>query len=509
MHTNNKASVQIFRCGCLSLLMLTVSGCDTGSNDSEPIAAAVEREPQAAMASAPTADAAVPGGVNMRLIGHHDLQGRSSYHPIPHRYDDRLIMFVGHHAGETMNSLTGEVEVNGMSVLDITDPSAPVLLHHEPPSGEARFTQHIQVCNGDALPNGDPAKTYLVRTDGNLGAELLDVTDPADPVFMSTIYTTGLSEGGERETHKIQWECESGIAYLNGTPEGWRETRILQLFDLGNPDEPRHIRDFGLIGTEPGSTGPIATQLHQPFVNGNRLYLGYGASSNGVMQIVDVDKLLNGDPNAEDPFAPTPENLLYPQISRLNMPTYYGAHTAKPIYGMEIADYADNAAHKVIDIAVLVSEETSNECSSDRDVMFLVDITQEDKPFPISTFQVAEEPGDYCHRGVRFGPHSPQDAYHPNFDKRLLLLAYFNGGVRAVDIRDPYAPKEVGYYVPEITELTFEMCGNVAGARVCNTQVQTNNVNIDDRGYIYTLDRAGTGMHILELTGAAADIAGL
>jgi hypothetical protein len=33
--------------------------------------------------------------------------------------------------------------------------------------------------------------------------------------------------------------------------------------------------------------------------------------------------------------------------------------------------------------------------------------------------------------------------------------------------------------------------------------IQTNNVDVDDRGYIYIADRANTGLHILELTGAA------
>ncbi|HUJ24260.1 MAG TPA: hypothetical protein VLX58_22145, partial [Bryobacteraceae bacterium] len=33
--------------------------------------------------------------------------------------------------------------------------------------------------------------------------------------------------------------------------------------------------------------------------------------------------------------------------------------------------------------------------------------------------------------------------------------------------------------------------------------IQTNNPELDDRGYIYLADRAGTGMHILKLTGAA------
>jgi len=493
-----------------SLLMSVVllTACDAQLSGGSATNAPDQTEPEP---SALAEDVASLEARNVRLVAHHDLQGRSAYHPIPHRYGDRIILFVGHHAGDAVNSLTGEVETNGMSVLDVTDPAAPVLLHHEPPSGEATYTQHVQVCDGDALPNGDPEKTYLIRTSGRVGAEILDATDPANPEFMSTIYDVGALEDGRRDTHKIQWECESGIAYLNGTPQDWR-VRVLQVFDVGNPDEPSHIRDFALDGWQPGGSRREVTGLHQPFAVGNRVYLGYGSSEEGVVQILDRDKLVYGDPNVEDRFAPTAENLAYPEISRMNMPTYYGAHTAKPIYGMEIADYADNGEHRVVDLLLLVSEETTDRCASDRDMMFLVDITQEDKPFTISSFQVPEEPGDFCNRGIRFGPHSPHDAYHPNFDKSLVVLAYFNAGVRVVDIRDPFRPTEVGYFVPQITETTFEMCsrdGATGGDEICETQVQTNNVNLDDRGYIYALDRAGTGLHILELTGEAREIAGL
>jgi hypothetical protein len=37
--------------------------------------------------------------------------------------------------------------------------------------------------------------------------------------------------------------------------------------------------------------------------------------------------------------------------------------------------------------------------------------------------------------------------------------------------------------------------------------IQTNNLEVDDRGYIYIVDRANTGMHILQVTGAAREIA--
>ena len=141
--------------------------------------------------------------------------------------------------------------------------------------------------------------------------------------------------------------------------------------------------------------------------------------------------------------------------------------------------------------------------------MFFIDITEEDKPYPVSTFQVADEPGSYCGRGGRFGPHSVHDAYHSAFDHTLALFSYFNAGVRAVDVRNPFQPMEVGYYVPETTEDTVELCAEVDSVERCDAVIQTNNVNIDDRGYIYAVDRSHTGLHILELTGEARELVGL
>jgi hypothetical protein len=455
----------------------------------------------------------------MRLVGQHDLQARSAYQPIVHAYGDRRILFVGHHAGEALNPMTGAVERNGLSILDVTDPAAPVYLAHAPPTGpEASGTQHVQVCDGSALPNAPRDGVYAMRSNGLVSFEVLDVSDPAQPRFLSTIATMGRSprqesERGDRETHKFQWDCQSGIAYLNGTADGWRVTRVLQVFDVGNPALPRHIRDFGLVGYEPGAAGeypaPQVAGLHQPFAVGNRVYLGYNSGEDGVLQILDRERLLNGDSTAAEPFAPVPTSLLFPEIARLDLPHYWGAHTAKPIYGFEIADYTDNRDARVRDLLLLVSEAGTFRCQENRDVLFILDITDEAHPVPISTFQVPEEPGDFCHRGGRFGPHSFQDAFHPGFDKTLVLLAYFNAGVRAVDIRDPFAPREVAYYIPEVTANTTESCIDVAGTEHCDRAIQTNNVNVDDRGYIYAVDRASTGLHIVELTGKARAIAGL
>jgi hypothetical protein len=411
------------------------------------------------------------------------------------------------------------VEKNGLSIVDVTNPAAPVYLKHVRPSGPAaNGTQHVQVCDGRALPDADDAKVYAIRTNGNVSYELLDVTDPAAPAVLATIAETGKSsrpesDRGDRETHKFQWDCATGIAYMNGTADGWRVTRVLQAFDVGDPLRVRHIRDFGLAGQEPSATGPYpepqVAGLHQPFVVGNRMYLGYNSGEEGTLQIVDRDEFLRGDPAAREPLAPNAANLAYPQIARLDLPHYYGVHTAKPIYDFAVPDYADNRDAHTRDLLLVVSEAGSFRCQENRDLLFIYDITDERHPLPISTFQVAEEPGDFCHRGGRFGPHSFQDAFHPAFDKKLVVLAYFNAGIRVVDIRNPFAPVEVARYVPAVTANTTESCIEIGGVARCDTAIQTNNVNVDDRGYIYALDRASTGLHIVELTGAAREIAGL
>jgi len=41
---------------------------------------------------------------------------------------------------------------------------------------------------------------------------------------------------------------------------------------------------------------------------------------------------------------------------------------------------------------------------------------------------------------------------------------------------------------------------------VCRRVIQTNNVATDDRGYIYIVDRADTGLDVLKLEGNAKRI---
>ena len=446
--------------------------------------------------------------LNTRLVGAHDLQARSAYQPLPVAQGHRRILYVGHHAGEALNPLTGVVEASGTSILDVTDPATPTYLHHIPPTGDAQGAQMVQVCSGRQLPKGDPEKTYLLRANGNQSHELWDVSDPERPRLLDTVTEMGRTPSGIQNTHKNWWECDTGIAYLIGSLDGWRSQRILQIFDLSDPIRPQRVRNFGLAGMQPGSSGrvPGGNGIHEPVVLGNRLYIAYGPSRDGVLQIVDREKLLQGDPGSPEPFAPTAENFRYPEIGRLDLPHYWGGHTALPMLGMDITEYADNTELQTRDFVVMTSESGVYECQESPHVLFVIDITDETRPVPVATFQVPASLGDFCNRGGRFGPHAPQWFMGPRFHGKLVFVSWFNAGARVIDARDPFNPREVGFYIPATTNNTRELCITVDGEESCKRAIQTNNLEADDRGLIYLVDRAGTGLHIIELTGAAAQI---
>jgi hypothetical protein len=438
---------------------------------------------------------------NMELLGSDALQGRSAYQPTIQKQGDRWILYVGHHGGKSVNPLNGAVEDNGTSILDVTDPRRPQPLFHipgEPGSGESGGAQMVRVCSGATLPNADKSKYYMLRTFGNAAHEIWDVTDPSKPTLLTTVVK------GIKGTHKNWWECDTGIAYLVSGLDGWRTRRMTQVFDLSDPAKPRHIRDFGLPGQQPGSTGNVPTELHGMISTGpkgNRIYFGYGTNKSGVMQIVDRDKLING------PKEPTDANLKAPEVGRLELPPSIGAHTTFPMLGMEVAEFAKDQWGAKRDFALIVDESLANECTEPRQMVWIADISVESKPFNISSYTVPEASGNFCARGGRFGSHSSNESMTPVYYKRVVFIAFFNAGVRALDVRDPYHPREIGYFIPPVTEKTDKRCLGTGGTEKCKIAVQTNNVEVDERGYVYIVDRANTGVHILELTGEARKVA--
>ena len=347
------------------------------------------------------------------------------------------------------------------------------------------------------------AKFYMTRTDGRRAHEMWDVTVPERPVKIGDIVANLQS------THRQAWECDSGIAYFNSGLPGWEVLRMTQVWDLSDPMKPVHVRDFALPGQQPGAPKRANRRLHDghgPFSTGpkgNRLYFGYGNTGNGAFQIVDREKLLKG------PMEPTAQNLLYPQLSFQTTGTMQAVHAVLPLIGVAVPQFAHYSTGKVRDFLLVLPEAIENDCHEGPQVMVVVDITDDRNPIGVANFQVENKDGRFCNRGGRFGPHQTQENLTPVYHKRIVFVAWFNAGVRAVDMRDPYNPREVGYFIPATNQHTRPSCAksaDAAGGKRCKTAIVTNNVEVDERGYVYMTDRARSGLHILAPTGEVRQI---
>ncbi len=479
---------------------------------------------------------------NMKVEGFDDNQGRPIYQPLIVNQDGREILYLGNLTGSLLNPLTGKVESNGTSIIDVTDVHQPRFLFHIPgPPGAVgnAGAQMVRVCSGSVLPHGEKGKWYLLRAFGNAGPDeahqIWDVTDPAAPKFVVAV-VSGLSN-----THKSWWECDTGIAYLvaGSKTDGWHQSGSLQhlkIYDLSNPAKPVYIRDFGLVGQQPdadiasakscaAAPGPNCYEgtknppggIHGPISMGpqvNRLYMPYGVGKDGVIQIVDRQKLLTGCtlPTASPHCAtrPTRAEMLYPQVGVIAMNRENGGHSSMPVLGVpmpaEQAHYGDGSPQKK-NLLIVSSEATANNCFGQAvHPAWILDITDEAAPWPMATLNVPQSPGDFCNKGARLGAHAVTEAIYPPYYGKIIGVSWFNAGARIWDIRDPENPRPIAYYIQAPNKNTIASCARINGVTTCHNATMNDYVEFDDRGYIYAADRAGSGVTILALAGDALKV---
>ncbi|HEX7273395.1 MAG TPA: hypothetical protein VF420_14715 [Casimicrobiaceae bacterium] len=483
-----------------------------------------------ATAAQPVTSPAAADSHNIQWLGHADLQGRTAYQPTLHTINGHVYLFVGHFAGQTVNG-----EPNGTTITDVTNPAQPVLVAHIPSTNGA---QMVRVCDGHTGVLGTTGQYYMLRNTGNTH-EVWNVTNPASPSRLSVIQP---GPGAFfTATHKNWWECDTGIAYIvagasaaSAMPDGWGTNQHIKVYDLSDPPNPHYIRDIGLVGQNhvPSQTatggvhGPISI-WHNPVTGEvvNRIYIPYGTSSNGVFQIVDRQKVLpnantaagqplGGSWNGLDAQNPTDAELQMLVVGSMDMTPTEGAHTSFPVFGVPLTHYQGFASNKTRDLVALISEETDNLCLGSPHFGYLVDATRatgqggaspaEKHPMVISTMQVQEDSAkpDFCTRGTRFGTHSTNESFYAPYYGKLLFIAYFDGGLRVFDIRDPYHPQEVAHFIPPVNANTRPTVVN----GVSYFDVSTDNAEVDDHGLIYIVDRVGGGADILQLNGCAKQI---
>ena len=93
-------------------------------------------------------------------------------------------------------------------------------------------------------------------------------------------------------------------------------------------------------------------------------------------------------------------------------------------------------------------------------------------------------------RGGRFGAHNIHENTPSPYawqSDQVVVGTFFNGGLRAYDISNAYQPKEIATFVPPAPRMSKV------------NSIQLNDVFVDERQIVYTVDRFTGGLYILEM----------
>jgi hypothetical protein len=159
-----------------------------------------------------------------------------------------------------------------------------------------------------------------------------------------------------------------------------------------------------------------------------------------------------------------------------NSPPYTGfCHTVLPLFDRNLL--------------VVTDESTMDDAGDWPKLVWILDAREEKNLVPIATCP-APSYDAFAHRGGRFGAHN----IHENVPRptcwhsdEIVLGTFFNAGLRAYDISNPYQPKEVATFVPPAPPLAP------------NGTIQLNDCFVDERRVVYTVDRHAGGLYVLEM----------
>ena len=239
-------------------------------------------------------------------------------------------------------------------------------------------------------------------------------------------------------------------------------SRVIWTLDIKDPTKPEVVSQWGLPWMKATTATATTARRHPheeavtlhgpPTIRGNRMYCAWWG---GGISVIDCSDLRNMKLVGHLSWAP---------------PFPGSNHTCWPLGDRPYLICTDEARAK--------------QKYWDAQFMWVIDARKEDKLVPIATFMPDRE--KYFNRPGRYGAHNILE--HLPADgpwKDIVFLTYFNAGLRAVNVSDPFHPKEIGCYVPALE-----------GDRPA---VQSNDI-----GTAGTDRPRRAGMHILEYTGRHA-----
>jgi hypothetical protein len=395
----------------------------------------------------------------MRLLSQHDLAGHGHCGEgiALLRRADRKYLYIANERGPV-----------NFSVLDVTDPTTPVLL--------TQTNLPHQYVRSNSLALGDDLLivAYQVTTPGQqpAGLDIFDLSNPAEPRLTGSL---DLSGPHSRGTHWVGYTGGRHAYLSSGTPDS-RPTHPLDdqftvIVDLSRPDQPAEAGRWWLPGTQ-ATDGCPPPARHQRFDAGfrahnvnvypqrpDRAYIGYLDAGAIILDITDV-------------AAPR-------LVSRLDyhppMPGF--THTVLPLFTRNLLAITDETVH--------------DHAADYPKLLWLADASHEQTPLIISSAPMPPV-ADYAARGGRFGAHNLHENEPFDWswrDEDTVFGSFFNAGVRAFDVRDPFQPREVAAFVPPAPR------GSDTGA------IQINDVYAGADGVVYAVDRGGGGLYILQYEG--------
>ena len=396
---------------------------------------------------------------NMKLLAHHELSGFGGMGEgmaMQQTDDGRRILWMAHESAP--KNFTG---------VDVTDPKHPKLVvQTELPHARVRSNSLDVV--GDIM-----AVAYQTQVTGMqpAGVDLFDVSKPETPRLISHFDCSGPHSRG---VHAVWFVDGKYVHMASGAPDfqprNPLDDQFYRVLDVSNPSRPVEAGRWWYPGTREGDTEPPPARLTQKFDTGfrahntnvfperaDRAYIGYIDGGGIVLDIADMSNMK--------------------VVSRWNhSPPFNGfIHTILPLFDRGLW---------------VVSDECVQDNGADwPKLVWMVDARNEANPVPIGTFPAA--PYDaFARRGGRFGAHN----LHENLpgpasfrSDTIIIGTFFNAGVRVYDTANQYQVEEIAYYVPGAPKLS------PAGA------VQLNDVFVDERRIVYTVDRFGGGLYILEM----------
>lgn len=373
----------------------------------------------------------------LELVGHTDLDGKGDGMQIMRNGD---VVYVGH---------MGDFGV-GTSVVDVRDPARPILVRQiGVPKGT--HSHKVQLANGLLLANHEQYP-YRVGVPESTGLIVYDASsDPTDPRRIGFLPVDGLG------VHRIWW-TGGRYAYASARERGITG-RFLIVVDLLDPTHPTISSRWWWPGQREGDAARLPegndVGAHHVIVQGDRAYGGYFDAGVVVYEV------------AEDGSLELIGSLSWAERAGGHPHT----HTALPLGDRKLL--------------VVTDEAIEPNCEGARKDVHLVDISDERHPREVSRFPIPE--GDYCRRGLRFGPHNVHENRPGTYaSDRIVYVTYFNAGLRVYDTVDPARPVEIAAYVPE------PPAGQPA--------IQFNDVLVDEAGLIFVTDRARGGLYILRRT---------